>query len=429
MTFAPSPAITPQLAGPDWIDVARREIGAREIPGASDNPRIVAFFRDAGHPEVEDDETAWCAAFLCAVLERSGIVSPRTVRARDFLTWGRALAEPVPGAIAVFWRDSPASTAGHVGIYLSHTAAKIEILGGNQSGAVTVERMPASHLLGFRWPEARPDAAFETALAHVLAVEGGWSDDPYDPGGKTNKGITISEYARWLGVSLAGPEAARVEARLRQISDAEAARIYRVNYWLPACCHCLPRAIALMQFDAAVNHGVRRAALFLQQAAGVMTDGEIGPLTLRAAHTLAPSTLLARYADLRRAHYRSLPHFWRFGRGWLARVDKTVRAASGTPSPEENEPMSTPDTIPTDGKWWGRSLTIWGVIVTALSTVLPIVAQVFGIELSPDLVRQLGASLTTLAQAVAGVVGIVMTIVGRFRARQPLVRQDVTVKL
>ena len=60
-------------------------------------------------------------------------------------------------------------------------------------------------------------------------------------------------------------------------------------------------------------------------------DGEIGPLTLAAAVRAPIEETLHAYADVRRARYRALPHFWRFGRGWLARVDTTLSRALGSP--------------------------------------------------------------------------------------------------
>ena len=57
---------------PPWLAAAWRELGQTEIAGKGDNARIVGYFRDAGHSTIVDDETAWCAAFAGAMLERSG---------------------------------------------------------------------------------------------------------------------------------------------------------------------------------------------------------------------------------------------------------------------------------------------------------------------------------------------------------------------
>ena len=73
-----------------------------------------------------------------------------------------------------------------------------------------------------------------------------------------------------------------------------------------------------------------------------------------------------------------------------------------------------------DSKWWGQSMTIWGVAITTLTTVLPVVARALGYDISAQVVQDLGAQLTELFQAFGGVAGIVMTILGRARAAQPL---------
>ena len=85
---------------------------------------------------------------------------------------------------------------------------------------------------------------------------------------------------------------------------------------------------------------------------------------------------------------------------------------------------STPST-----KWWGNSVTIWGALITALSTVLPALGPVIGIDITGDLVRDAGEQIVQTVQAVGGLIGTVVTIYGRVRASQPLERRDLTVKV
>jgi hypothetical protein len=74
-------------------------------------------------------------------------------------------------------------------------------------------------------------------------------------------------------------------------------------------------------------------------------------------------------------------------------------------------------------------VTIWGALITALSTVLPALGPVIGIDITGDLVREAGEQIVLTVQAVGGLIGTVMTIYGRVRANQPLERRDLTVKL
>lgn len=193
--------------------------------------------------------------------------------------------------------------------------------------------------------------------------------------------------------------------------------------WCDASAEAMPPALALMHFDCAVNQGANRAIRFLQQTLNVEADGEIGPITLRAAQMANPSEALKTYAALRENHYESLPHFWRFGRGWLNRLAATrTLAGSLLRTPSEKGP----DMTTTAPKWWGESLTIWGTIVTGLSTVLPIIGPFIGLDISAAMIEQLGQTVATLLQALGGVIGTLMAIYGRFRARAPLQQRPIS---
>ena len=275
-----------------------------------------------------------------------------------------------------------------------------------------------------------------------------YTDDAYDPGGPTNLGITLADLAAYRAVPISNDTSDQLKAQVAALTPSEVAPIYRTRYWTPSFAPSLPPALALFHFDTAVNHGLSASARMLQQSLNVDADGEIGPLTLAAAAASPSTTCIDRYADVRRARYRALPTFWRFGRGWLARVDATQVAAKSlsllvqSPNAKKETSMTvtsaqtsstqvapSPATNPGTPKWWGQSLTIWGTIVTTLATVLPIVGPLIGIEISADVVRQLGEGVVHVSQAAAGVIGIVMTIYGRTRAVQPLVRRDFMVKV
>jgi len=192
----------------------------------------------------------------------------------------------------------------------------------------------------------------------------------------------------------------------------------------------------------------------LQQSVGADSDGEIGPLTLAAVAAQSVARTLSLYADVRRQRYRSLGHFWRFGKGWLARVDRTLeraqaidRAPSSTratniptstiPSQQQEKTSMATQTEQTESttsasgetKWWGHSMTIWGVIITSLSTVLPTVGPLLGLNITADLVHQIGDQLVQVVQALGGLVGTVLTIYGRMRATPLLERRQITLNM
>jgi hypothetical protein len=80
-------------------------------------------------------------------------------------------------------------------------------------------------------------------------------------------------------------------------------------------------------------------------------------------------------------------------------------------------------------KWWGHSVTIWGAIVSALAAVMPVLGPVLGIDISGEMVRLAGEQMAASVQAIMALAGTLMTIFGRVRAREQLVRRDVSIRL
>ena len=133
-----------------WIEMARKHIGVAEIKGATHNPVIVQFWKDIRRGGIKDDETQWCAAFVGAMLERSGIKSTRFESAKSYLSWGEQLERPVYGCVVVFSRD----VGGHVGFVVGKDkAGNMLVLGGNKGDAVNVKALPLSRVTGYRWPQ------------------------------------------------------------------------------------------------------------------------------------------------------------------------------------------------------------------------------------------------------------------------------------
>ena len=155
---------------PPWFVSMHADIGVHEISGKRHNPTVVAYFRDAGFPEIKDDETAWCAAAVNAHLERSGYAGSKSLAARSFEKWGKEV-EPRVGCVVPLWRDNPKSWQGHVGLYVGETTQHVLLLGGNQSNAVSIAKYPKSRVLGYRWP--RTPAALRTNRAAAGSAASG----------------------------------------------------------------------------------------------------------------------------------------------------------------------------------------------------------------------------------------------------------------
>ena len=133
------------------FEIAQGYIGTTEGPGPEDNPAIMAMYASVGHDWVEHDSVAWCAAFVGHCLEKAGLRSTRRLNARSYLDWGIPvdLPDAQAGDIVVFSRGSK-SWQGHVAFFVKMAGAMIEVLGGNQSDAVNIQRYSKSRLLGVR---------------------------------------------------------------------------------------------------------------------------------------------------------------------------------------------------------------------------------------------------------------------------------------
>ena len=101
---------------------------------------------------------------------------------------------------------------------------------------------------------------FEVALDHVLRSEGGYSNHPEDPGGKTQNGVTQETFDNWR------KQNGRETDDVRNITDSEIRQIYETNYWRIIRGDELPKSIAVVMFDAAVNSGPGNAVKALQKA-------------------------------------------------------------------------------------------------------------------------------------------------------------------
>ena len=73
-------------------------------------------------------------------------------------SWGKLgiSCKAQPGAVMVFWRESKQSGKGHVGFYVAEDDMAFHILGGNQSDAVNVKRVPKDRFVEARWPATAP---------------------------------------------------------------------------------------------------------------------------------------------------------------------------------------------------------------------------------------------------------------------------------
>jgi lysozyme family protein len=156
-------------------------------------------------------------------------------------------------------------------------------------------------------------ANFDQALRLVLQHEGGFVNDPRDPGGMTNLGVTKAVWERWT-------DKVATEEEMRSLTPEKVAPLYKTQYWDVIHGDELPDGVDYCVFDAAVNMGTGTAAKLLQQVANVQIDGKIGPHTLTAVHQMDDRLLIEAFCDARERRYKMLDGFKTFGNGWLRRL-------------------------------------------------------------------------------------------------------------
>jgi lysozyme family protein len=173
---------------------------------------------------------------------------------------------------------------------------------------------------------------FARALAFTLAHEGGYTNDPRDPGGETKYGIAARFYPPEKLKAILGRAVA-----IADLTMEDAAAIYARDYWRPLKCDSLPWPLCLAVFDCAVVPGQSAAARILQREAGAEPDGVLGPRTMDAIAAalirpgpveLARRVTIARLARFEKAIKRN-PGLSVFRPGWSNRCCDVGWAAVG----------------------------------------------------------------------------------------------------
>jgi lysozyme family protein len=145
---------------------------------------------------------------------------------------------------------------------------------------------------------------FDYCVPFILELEGGYVNDPNDPGGETNFGISKRAYPN---LDIAG------------LTEASASAIYYQDYWLKWQCGQMPAHLDLWYFNACVMSGGAEAVKLLQKLIGVTGDGVFGPATLAALKAF-PASRYHEYLTLYLLHLQSLGTWGNFGKGWTNRL-------------------------------------------------------------------------------------------------------------
>lgn len=144
---------------------------------------------------------------------------------------------------------------------------------------------------------------FDTAFDRLMGHEGGYVNNPNDPGGETQWGIAKRSYPN---------------VDIANLTKDAAKEIYRRDFWDPL--GDTPASIKFQVFDFAVNSGIQTAIRKLQAAIGVADDGHWGPMSAAKLASLNPSAVLMRFVAQRIRFWTSLSTWPTFGKGWANRA-------------------------------------------------------------------------------------------------------------
>jgi lysozyme family protein len=157
---------------------------------------------------------------------------------------------------------------------------------------------------------------FERLVGMILNHEGGYVNDPVDPGGETKYGISKRTYPY---------------VDIKNLTVDQAKDIYYRDWWKPLRCPEIKHdRIAQKHLDTSINVGPRNGVRILQRALcdvgeAVVVDGIIGPKTLAATNRTDPDKLLATMRYQQAQFYKRIinrnPELARFERGWMNRAN------------------------------------------------------------------------------------------------------------
>lgn len=157
---------------------------------------------------------------------------------------------------------------------------------------------------------------FDQAFDRLIGNEGGYVNNPADPGGETKFGIAKRSYPL---------------VDIANLTRDQAREIYRRDFWDRGHMDEYDPAIAFQVFDAAVNHGIETAVRMLQRAAGVADDGHVGPVTVAAIKSKSVTDMLMLFIAQRIKFWTRLSTWPTFGKGWANRAaDDLIYAAEDT---------------------------------------------------------------------------------------------------
>lgn len=139
---------TPTGTGPNWYQIAQKEIGVKEGPGANGNAKILEYIATTGLST--KNVVAWCASFVSWCMKQAGKpIPPGAAGSQNWKNYGTPVTTPTIGTIIVL---GISKGYGHIGFYAGATGDKVNLLGGNQSDQVKYSYFSKSRIVAMRNP-------------------------------------------------------------------------------------------------------------------------------------------------------------------------------------------------------------------------------------------------------------------------------------
>lgn len=146
---------------------------------------------------------------------------------------------------------------------------------------------------------------FDQACELLAIHEKGYVNDPNDPGGETNRGVSARTYPN---------------EDIKNMTIARSKFLFMRDFWAPCSIDAMPGYIRFDVFDMAINSGPVPAVKALQRAIGVFPDGKVGPKTLMAISSNADDRVLRRFNAYRMLYCAEAKNWKSHGRGWTIRI-------------------------------------------------------------------------------------------------------------
>ncbi len=172
-------------------------------------------------------------------------------------------------------------------------------------------------------------ADFNQALQLVLQNEGGYVNDPNDPGGETYKGVSRKMNSNWIGWTLIDLQKKQpnFSANLANNTElnAEIEQFYKVGYWdTVKGADITEQRVANCIFDFGVNAGVGTSVILAQKVTGVNEDGVMSPDSVSAVNNMDPDQFIAYFTLAKIARFINIverrPLSKKYFYGWIRRA-------------------------------------------------------------------------------------------------------------